>query len=72
VILAPVLALLQISGRELPVLLGPLEAFSEAPFLFLPRHVEEELANQGPIPGQVALDIANVFAAVLPQTLRLQ
>src|SRR5262249_23223175 len=71
-ILVPVLALFHVGGRELPILFGPVQALEKSLLLFLPRHVEKELANQRAVSGQIALEIADVPAAVLPQALRLQ
>jgi hypothetical protein len=59
-------AFFQIGRGELPVLLRPLEPLAETLLLLLVRHVEEELSNQGSVPGEMALEVANIPVSLLP------
>ena len=62
-------ALADIGRRELPVLLGLVEALEEALALFVLRHVQEELADQHALPREVALVGVDVFEALAPDVL---
>ena len=57
------------ADRELPVLVGIVEALQEALLLLLLRHVQEELADQDAVAHEVALEVADVLVALLPDRL---
>src|SRR5215469_17266539 len=65
-IVAPELALMHIRGRELPMLVWPVEALHEALLLLLARHVQEELENDRPLPSEVILEVRNVEEPLAP------
>src|SRR6185503_2389065 len=68
-VVVPVPALLDVARGELPVLLGLLDATQEALALLLLGDVEEELADDDPIAGEIALEGADVLEAVVPDVL---
>src|SRR5262249_28159129 len=69
-VVVPGLSFLRVVLRELPVLLRLLDPFEEPPSLLLLRDVEEELADDDAVPREVALEVADVPEALLPDVLR--
>src|SRR5713101_3194900 len=56
-VVVPELTLLDVVGRELPVLLRSLESLEETLPLLLPRDVEKELADDDAVPRRVSLEV---------------
>src|SRR5262245_46788881 len=63
-VLVPVLTLLDVARRELPLLLGVVDARKKALLLFLLRHVEEQLANRDAVLRQIVLEVPDVSMPV--------
>src|SRR5215510_15781474 len=71
-VVVPVLALLDVTGRKLPVFFRLLDPFEKPFFLLLLRDVEKELANDNAITGKISLEVPDVLEALLPNVLRHQ
>src|SRR4029453_3402187 len=71
-VVVPVLALSGVVRRELPVLLGFLDAAEEALALLFVRDVQEELADRDAVARQIALEGTDVLEALVPDVLRDQ
>src|SRR6516162_3799751 len=65
-IVAPEASLADVGGRELPVLLRPLQALHEAPLLLRARDVQKELEDDRPLPGEVILEMRDVGEPLIP------
>ena len=65
-VVVPVAALLDVRGRELPVVVGQVDAPQEADALLLLGEVEEQLHDGEPVVGEVALPVVDVAVALLP------
>jgi hypothetical protein len=61
-----VAALGHVVGGELPVLLGEVDAGQEAPALLLLGQVQEELDDDEPVVGEVALPVVDLLVAAAP------
>src|SRR3712207_2021616 len=68
-VLVPEAALLNVGGRELPTLIGALDAFQQALPLLLAREVEEELQDVDAVLNQVTLEVVNLPVAPLPEAV---
>src|SRR5262245_59906726 len=68
-VVVPVLALLDVAGRELPVLFGVLEPFQKALLLLLPGDVQEELTDDDAVARRIALEAPDVTEPSLPDVL---
>src|SRR6185295_7566515 len=55
---------------ELPVFFRLVEPREKPFLLLLARHMQEELEDDGPIAGQVALEVADVFETFVPDPWR--
>src|SRR5215471_3140106 len=71
-VVVPELALLRIAARELPVLVGIVQALEEPLLLLFLGHVKEELADHDPVARQVPLDTPDVLKALFPDALSHQ
>src|SRR5262249_52949143 len=71
-VLVPILPLVRVGDRELPVLVRVVEALEEAPRLLLLRDVKEELPDERPVAREEVLEVVDVPEAVLPDLLRDQ
>src|SRR5690606_36327571 len=65
----PMRAFPYVAGGKLPVFVRPLDSFEEALLLFLFRDVEKEFTDQDAVAAEIALVIADVLAALLPDVL---
>ena len=65
-VVVPVAALLDVGGRELPVVVGQVDAPEEADALLLLREVQEQLDDGEAVVGEVALPVVDVAVALLP------
>src|SRR5690349_78700 len=68
-VVLPVVAFLRVGRRELPVLLGIVDALEETPLLLLARDVQEELEDDGAVVVEVALVGPDVPEPILPDAL---
>src|SRR5262245_10605409 len=68
-VVIPVVTLLNIGTRELPIFLRRVEAFHEALFLLLARHVQEELEDDRALPGEIILEIGDIGETLIPDSL---
>ena len=62
-------ALLHIVGRELPVVLGEVDAPQEADALLLLREVEEDLHDPKAVPGEIPLPVVDRFVPAFPDVV---
>ena len=69
-VLVPVRAFAHVTRSKLPVLLRLVEPLEKSLSLLLARHVQEELADDSPVAGQVALEVADVLEALVPDPRR--
>src|SRR5262245_42182422 len=69
-VVLPEPALAHVGRGELPVLVWPIEPLHEPLALLLPRDVEEELEDDGSLPGQVVLEVRDVGQPLVPDALR--
>ena len=63
----PMLALGQVTGLELPTLVGMVQSLEEPLLLLVARHVQEDLHHPGPVPIEMVLEGIDVLVAVVPQ-----
>src|SRR6185503_13597009 len=63
---------LRVRERELPILRRLVEPAEEAALLLPLGEVEEELPDERPVPGEVALEGVDVLEALLPNLLGLE
>src|SRR5262245_21911760 len=71
-VVVPILALLDVTGRKLPVFFRLLDPFEKPFFLLLLGNVEKELANDNAITSKISLEVSDVLEALLPNVLRHQ
>src|SRR5512134_2104582 len=71
-VVLPVAALARIGRREFPVLVRIVEPLQETAFLLAAPDVQEELADQDAVAGEVALEVADVLEALAPDALAYQ
>src|SRR5215831_14853695 len=71
-VFVPILALLDVTGRKLPVFFRLLDPFEKPFFLLLLGDVKKELANDNAITSKISLEVPDVLEALLPNVLRYQ
>ena len=71
-VVVPVTALPDVARRELPILLGLVEALEEALLLLVAGYVEEELQDEVAVPRKVAFEARDVLVALFPDALGQQ
>src|SRR5215831_5709871 len=57
---------MNVGRRKLPVLARLVEPFHETILLFLARHIEKELEDDGPLAGEVILEMRDVGEPLVP------
>src|SRR5215469_2142638 len=68
-IVAPELTFVHVRSRELPVLLGSIEALHKALLLFFVRHLQEELEDNDSLTSEVALEMRDIGEPLVPYAL---
>ena len=68
-VITPVVALLRISGRELPVLASQVQAPEKTALLLLAREVQEEFPNRNAVPRGISFKRHNVLEPLVPDPL---
>src|SRR3546814_18968590 len=71
-VVVPVFPVTNVRLAELPVLRGVIEPREKTVALFLPRHVEEELHDGGPVPREVQFVVADRLKSTAPELVRLR
>src|SRR5262245_43814512 len=71
-VVVPILALLDVTGRKLPVFFRLLDPFKKPFFLLLLGDMEQELTNDNAITRKISLEVPDVLEALLPNVLRHQ
>src|SRR6516164_7670089 len=71
-VVAPELTFVHVRSRELPVLLRCVEALQKPLFLFLARHVQEELEDNDSLPSEVILKVRDIGEPLAPYALSHQ
>src|SRR5262245_28763654 len=68
-VVVPAVTLLDVGGRELPRLLGCVEALQEPFSLLVARDVQKEFEDDRPLPREIVLEIGDVGEPFIPDSL---